>query len=76
MDFVALIEQAGLRVVNGHLRLRAALSLGQQVIARDSAGAVYRIAIENNALVVSELPGSQANQATIIVATVKPTTLH
>jgi len=77
MDFVELIEQAGLlRVLSGQRRLQAALSVGQQVMACDGGGAVYRIAIEDNALVVHELPGQQADGSMIIVAPVKPETRH
>jgi hypothetical protein len=76
MDFVAMIEQCGLRVLNGQRRVQAALSVGQQVMACDGEGAVYRISIEDNALVVQELPGQQADGSMIIVAPVEPKTLH
>lgn len=68
MDFVALIEQCGLRVLNGKRRVQAALGVGQQVMACDGDGAVYRIAIKDNALVVQELPGQQADGSMIITS--------
>ncbi len=76
MDYVALIEQAGLRVLSGPRRVQAALSVGQQVMACDGEGTVYRISIEDNALIVQELPGQQADGSMIVVAPVEPKTLH
>lgn len=76
MNFVALIEQAGFRVLSGQRRLQATLSVGQQVMACDGKGTVYRIALEDNALVVQEVPGQQADGSMIIVAPVEPVTLH
>lgn len=76
MDFVALIEQAGLRVLNGQRRVQAALSAGLVVMAGDADGAVYRIAVEENSLVVEEVSGQQADGSMVIVAPVGPKTLH
>jgi len=73
MDFLALIERAGLRVLNGQRRVQVALSVGQEVMAYDADGAVYRIAIEDNSLVVQELPNQQAEGLMILVA---PTSTH
>jgi hypothetical protein len=76
MDFIALIEQAGLRVLNGHRRMQASLNAGQQVMAYDANGAVYRISIEDNSVVVQEVAGQQADGSMIIVVPVEPKTLH
>lgn len=67
MDFVALTEQAGLFIVAGQLRVQAALSVGQQVLASDADGAVYRISIKDSSLVIEELPGQLADESMIIV---------
>jgi hypothetical protein len=45
-------------------------------MACDGEGAVYRIVIEDNALVIEELPSQQADGSMIIVAPVEPKTLH
>lgn len=72
MDYVAVIKKAGLRVVSGQRRLQAALSAGLQVTACDGKGRFYRIAIEENALFVQEVPGQQTEGSMIIVAPVEP----
>lgn len=57
MDFVALMEQAGLKVVNGHLRLSAALEAGIKVSACDDKGAAFQIYVQGSQLVVEEVTG-------------------
>lgn len=66
MDFVALIEQAGLKVVNGHLRLSAALEAGMKVSACDDKGAAFQIYVQGSQLVVEELTG-QATAAPMLM---------
>lgn len=67
MSIVQVIEQAGLRVINGHMRVESALSLGHVVMATDADGSVYRIAVEDNSLVVQEVPDAQPDDSMIIV---------
>lgn len=66
MDFVALIEQAGLKVVNGHTRLAAALQAGMKVSARDEQGSSYQIYVKGGHLVVEDVTG-KASEAPMIV---------
>lgn len=71
MDYVALIEQAGLKVVNGHMRLSAALGAGMPVTAADSEGAVYQISVRGTELVVEELPEGRSSAAMLMVQRVE-----
>lgn len=71
MDFVALVEQAGLKVINGHMRLLAALGAGVPVTACDAQGATYRITFAGDELVVEELPGKGSESAMLMVERVE-----
>ncbi len=76
MDFVALLEQAGLRVVNGHHRVQAALSYGLEIMACDAEGSVYRIVVKDNSLVVEGVSDQQVDGSMIIVAPTEPKAIH
>lgn len=76
MDFVALIEKAGLRVLNGHGRVQAALSYGLEMMACDAEGSVYRIAVKDNSLVVEEVSDQQVDGSMITVALTEPKAIH
>ena len=76
MDFVALIEQAGLRVVSGRHRVQAALSYGLEVMACDAEGFVYRIVVKDNSLDVQEVSDQQVDGSMIIVAPTEPKANH
>lgn len=76
MDFVALIEKAGLRVLNGHGRVQAALSYGLEIMAYDPEGSVYRLAVKDNSLVVEEVSDQQVDGSMIIVAPTEPKAIH
>lgn len=72
MNFVPLIEQAGLHVVTGQRRAEAALGIGHELMARDQDGNVYRIVVARGSLVIEELPGATADASMLLVKRADP----
>ena len=58
MDDIALINKAGLRILGGHDIARRTLSAGQNLVACDVNGTVYRIAIGDGRSVSVEVAQS------------------
>lgn len=72
MEFVPLIEQAGLQLVTGHRRVEAALGIGQQVMASDQDGLVYRISVANGSLIIEEMPSETPDASMLLVKRDEP----
>ena len=60
MTFTEQLKLAGLTLLGGERRLTAMLTMGQPVEARDAEGNRYQISLENDRLVVAELPPAPA----------------
>lgn len=67
IDFIPLLEQAGLRVLDGHMRCNIALGMNQHLMAVDANGTVFRIAVEGDNLVVAEQPDEKPEGGMLIV---------
>lgn len=76
MDFTEILAAAGLRILNGHARLNAALNAGIEVQVVDEFGTVFSINRNENQLYIQEQEGVSPRGDMIMISKQVARTLH